>query len=141
MSRDKLREIEEQKREEVEAEKSAARHRQRPFEEALCCEGLSVIAQIHRRSPTKGVIAEIPDPMALARQYVEGGAAAISVLTDGPRFGGSFEDLRAVSQGVALPTLCKDFIIDPLQLVAARDAGAADRCFGRRQDCGATGFR
>jgi indole-3-glycerol phosphate synthase len=86
--------------------------------------GSSVIAEVKRRSPSKGELAEIPDPAALAAEYAAGGAAAISVLTEGRRFGGSLDDLRAVREAVDVPVLRKDFIVTPYQLVETRAAGA-----------------
>ncbi len=85
---------------------------------------VSVIAEVKRRSPSKGDLADIPDPAPLAVCYAEGGAAAISVLTEGRRFGGSLDDLRAVRAAVDTPLLRKDFIVDGYQLVEARAAGA-----------------
>lgn len=86
--------------------------------------GLSVIAEVKRRSPSKGDLADIPDPAALARAYAAGGADAISVLTEERRFNGSLDDLRAVRAAVPTPLLRKDFIVTEYQLLEARAAGA-----------------
>ena len=86
--------------------------------------GVSVIAEVKRRSPSKGALAAIPDPAALASAYENGGAAAISVLTEQRRFGGSLDDLRQVRSTVAVPVLRKDFIVTSYQLLEARAAGA-----------------
>ncbi|MDX6318110.1 MAG: indole-3-glycerol phosphate synthase [Nocardioidaceae bacterium] len=86
--------------------------------------GISVIAEVKRSSPSAGPLAEIADPAALARQYQDGGAATISVLTEPRRFGGSLDDLRAVRAAVTIPVLRKDFIVSSYQLWEARAAGA-----------------
>ncbi|WP_040160501.1 indole-3-glycerol phosphate synthase TrpC [Nigerium massiliense] len=85
---------------------------------------LAVISEVKRSSPSKGALADIPDPAALAREYVAGGAAAISVLTEKRRFGGSLDDLRAVRAAVDIPILRKDFIVTDYQLYEQREAGA-----------------
>jgi indole-3-glycerol phosphate synthase len=85
---------------------------------------IKVIAEVKRASPSRGSLAEIPDPAELARQYERGGASAISVLTEERRFGGSLADLEAVRAAVGIPVLRKDFIADPYQVLEARAAGA-----------------
>lgn len=86
---------------------------------------LGLIAEVKRRSPSAGSINETLDPVARAVGYAAAGAAAISVLTDGPFFGGSLADLRAVTAAVGVPVLRKDFILAEEQLLEARAAGAA----------------
>ena len=85
---------------------------------------VAVIAEVKRSSPSKGVLAAIPDPAALAAEYEAGGAAVISVLTERHRFGGSLDDLVAVRRAVDVPVLRKDFIISSYQLWEARVLGA-----------------
>jgi indole-3-glycerol phosphate synthase len=86
--------------------------------------GMSVIAEVKRKSPSKGELAEIADPASLAAAYARGGAHAISVLTEQRRFNGSLDDLRAVRAAVDTPLLRKDFIVTSYQLHEARAAGA-----------------
>lgn len=83
-----------------------------------------IIAEVKRASPSRGLLADIPDPAALAVSYETGGASAISVLTEGRKFGGSLADLEAVRDAVSLPVLRKDFIAEPYQVFEARAAGA-----------------
>lgn len=85
---------------------------------------VNIIAEIKRASPSKGTIKEDVFPAALASDYAEGGACAISVLTEGDYFRGSLDDLREVRAGVSLPLLRKDFILDESQIYEAAAAGA-----------------
>ncbi|MBA2559282.1 MAG: indole-3-glycerol phosphate synthase TrpC [Propionibacteriales bacterium] len=87
-------------------------------------DGISVIAEVKRASPSRGALADIHDPAALARDYQDGGAATISVLTEERRFGGSMDDLRAVRAAVSIPVLRKDFVVGSYQLWEARADGA-----------------
>jgi len=91
---------------------------------ALARPGVSVIAEVKRRSPSKGELAPIADPAALAADYEAGGAAWISVLTEQRRFGGSLRDLAAVRQAVRIPVLRKDFLYGEYQAYEARAFGA-----------------
>ena len=84
----------------------------------------AVIAEVKKASPSKGVIREDFDPVAIARAYAAGGASCLSVLTDKTFFQGGFEVLVEVRQAVDLPLLCKEFILSPYQLFQARAAGA-----------------
>jgi indole-3-glycerol phosphate synthase len=86
--------------------------------------GVSVIAEVKRSSPSKGELASISDPAALAADYQAGGACTISVITEERRFGGSLADLEAVRAAVDIPVLRKDFIVTSYQLWEARVAGA-----------------
>ncbi len=95
----------------------------RDFVAALRARRPAIIAEIKRASPSKGDIMPGLDPANVAREYVTGGAAAISVLTDG-HFKGSLDDLRAVRAAVDVPLLRKDFIFEPYQVYEARAAGA-----------------
>ncbi len=88
------------------------------------CRKPAVIAEVKKASPSKGVIREDFDPVAIARGYQAGGASCLSVLTDKAFFQGGFEVLVEVRQAVDLPLLCKDFILTPYQLYQARAAGA-----------------
>lgn len=85
---------------------------------------VSIIAEIKRASPSRGDIDRDVDPVKQAIAYEKNGAAAISVLTDKEFFKGSFEDLKKVSEAVKIPVLCKDFIIDEIQIDQAKRAGA-----------------
>lgn len=99
--------------------------RPRGFRAALASgEGLRVIAEVKRRSPSKGPLAADLDPAALAAQYQEGGASCLSVLTDEDFFGGSAEDLAAARSAVEIPVLRKDFTVSELDVLDARRMGA-----------------
>ena len=110
------------------AEVEAAARARPPAIDALTAlapgDRVKVIAEIKRSSPSRGSLATIDDPAALARTYELGGASAISVLTEGRKFGGSLADLEAVRAAVSLPVLRKDFIATPYQVYEARAAGA-----------------
>lgn len=96
----------------------------RDFRGALRSEPLSVIAEVKRASPSAGAIVESLDPVAQAKSYEAGGAAAISVLTERSHFHGSVLDIQAIRPQVGLPLLRKDFLVDPAQLIEARANGA-----------------
>jgi len=96
----------------------------RPFLNALQQQHVALIAEVKRASPSKGVLIDPFDPVAIARMYAEGGAAAISVLTDEHFFQGHLDYLRQIRAAVDLPLLRKEFIIDPYQVYEARAAGA-----------------
>ena len=91
---------------------------------AMRAPGIGVIAEVKRASPSKGALASIADPAALARAYEDGGARVISVLTEERRFHGSLADLDAVRAAVSIPVMRKDFIVQPYQIHEARAHGA-----------------
>lgn len=127
-----LQEILEHKRPEVEErmrhvplEKIERIARSAPAPRALDLEVPTIlIAEVKRRSPSKGEFVTTLDPIEQARRYEAGGASAISVLADAQYFGGSLDDLRAVREAVTVPVLCKDFILTPYQVYEARAYGA-----------------
>ncbi|MGK7879456.1 MAG: indole-3-glycerol phosphate synthase TrpC [Crocosphaera sp.] len=84
----------------------------------------ALIAEVKKASPSKGVIREDFDPVAIAQAYVKGGASCLSVLTDSKFFQGSFDNLSLVREAVDIPLLCKEFIIYPYQIYLARIKGA-----------------
>jgi indole-3-glycerol phosphate synthase len=94
------------------------------FAEALAAPGIGVIAEFKRRSPSAGVLLERADLREIVAAYARGGAVALSVLTEGPNFGGSLDDMRLAGEVCALPRLRKDFILDPYQLHESLAAGA-----------------
>ncbi len=100
----------------------------RGFSEALLGiasrDGNALICEVKRRSPSAGDISPGRDQVAVARDYETGGATCISVLTDGPSFGGSLDDMISVRAAISIPVLRKDFMVDPIQIVEARAAGA-----------------
>ncbi|HEY1853057.1 MAG TPA: indole-3-glycerol phosphate synthase TrpC [Solirubrobacterales bacterium] len=102
----------------------SARGEDRPFREALTRPTLSIIAEFKRRSPSAGEINAAADVASQVVAYERGGAAAVSVLTDEPHFGGSLEDLRSARSASTLPIIRKDFIVDPYQLYEAAVNGA-----------------
>lgn len=95
------------------------------FAEALAAPGVTVIAEVKRASPSRGPIAPIPDAAALARAYAQGGAGAVSVLTEPHWFSGSLADVEAIADAVAIPVLRKDFMVEEYQVWEARASGAS----------------
>jgi indole-3-glycerol phosphate synthase len=100
------------------------RRSQRRLRSALLDSGMAVIAEFKRRSPSAGELRAGAEVAEIVRAYERGGAAALSVLTEGPHFGGSLDDLRDARAASALPILRKDFVVDAYQLYEARAAGA-----------------
>lgn len=96
----------------------------RPLRDALEEPGMAVIAEFKRRSPSAGALRDSPDLAQVVTAYERGGALALSVLTEGPNFGGSLADLEQARALTGLPVLRKDFVVDPYQLHEARAAGA-----------------
>jgi indole-3-glycerol phosphate synthase len=123
-----LKKIMAQKEQEISQLKYVAINRMpKDFKSVLTKKGLSFITEVKRRSPSKGHMADIKDPLQLVAQYVEAGAEAISVLTDQEFFGGSLEDCEQVAADLADSPVCvlrKDFIIDERQIVQSINAGA-----------------
>jgi indole-3-glycerol phosphate synthase len=126
-----LSQIIEQKRQRLEAVKQSAprtsfeiRPNSHRFRRALLGDGINIIAEFKRRSPSKGVIRAEADLVKIVTSYEAGGAAALSVLTEENYFSGSLEDLRAVKKSVDLPVLRKDFIFDEYQVYESAAAGA-----------------
>jgi indole-3-glycerol phosphate synthase len=117
-----LSEIIAKKRERVREAKSRAHPH--AFRGALQRDGINIIAEFKRRSPSKGMIREGANPIEIARAYQDGGAVAMSVLTEEDYFDGSLDDLRQVKATVELPVLRKDFIVDEYQVYESAAAGA-----------------
>lgn len=105
-------------------EASAPALARRPFADALARPGMAVIAEFKRRSPSAGSLRDAPNLVEIVRAYERGGARALSILTEGPNFGGSLDDLRAAKAACDLPVLRKDFMVEPYQVHEARAAGA-----------------
>lgn len=98
------------------------------FKSVLRSSSLAVIAEIKRKSPSKGLISSISDPVSLAKRYISGGASALSILTDNSFFGGKLDDLTQVADAIntdTVPIIRKDFIIDKIQIAEAFNAGAS----------------
>ena len=108
----------------AELERALAHRDERPFSEALTRPGVSLIAEHKRRSPSAGEIRAGATVTDVVQAYERGGAAALSVLTEGPNFGGTLDDLREARAASNLPILRKDFIVDRYQVVESAVAGA-----------------
>lgn len=100
------------------------RHDDRPFAEALVRPGVSVIAEYKRRSPSAGSLRDGSPVAEMVSAYERGGAAALSILTEGPHFAGSLEDMDEAHRSSTLPILRKDFVVDPYQVYESAAAGA-----------------
>jgi len=109
-------------------ERAAAQSAPRGFSAALTATAErgenALICELKRKSPSAGEILPGADPVAIAKEYETGGATCLSILTDGPSFGGSLADLEAIRAAVSLPLLRKDFMVDSIQIVEARAHGA-----------------
>jgi indole-3-glycerol phosphate synthase len=108
----------------AELEQALAHRDDRPFSEALTRPGVSLIAEHKRRSPSAGLIREGATVADVVTAYERGGATAVSILTEGPHFAGSLDDLREARESCDLPVLRKDFIVDPYQVYETAAAGA-----------------
>ena len=108
----------------IEALKKETAPATRSLAKALQAQGMSIISEVKRKSPSKGILRPDLEPIPYARMYEKNGASAISVLTDTEFFAGTPEDLKGVRQEVSIPVLRKDFIIDPHQIYASRSMGA-----------------
>jgi len=95
------------------------------FKHALLQEGISIIAEVKKGSPSKGILVKDFKPLEIARSYAEKGASALSVLTEEDHFYGSTEHLKMIAAEIDLPILMKDFIIDPIQIYQAKALGAS----------------
>jgi indole-3-glycerol phosphate synthase len=102
----------------------AASREDRPFSEALTRPGVSLVAEHKRRSPSAGELRSAGNVTDVVCAYERGGAAALSIVTEGPHFGGSLDDLREARAASALPILRKDFVVDPYQVYESAVAGA-----------------
>lgn len=109
-------------------DRAAAQPAPRGFAKALTATAArgenALICELKRKSPSAGEILPGADPVDIAREYETGGATCLSILTDGPSFGGSLADLEAIRKAVSMPLLRKDFMVDPIQVIEARAHGA-----------------
>ncbi len=127
IAKDKALEVESLRPNSAEFQRKALnrpRHDHRSFREALIAFQPAIIAEIKKASPSRGLLQPNFDPAAIASSYQAGGAACLSVLTDGPYFQGTLADLESARQGCALPVLRKDFTIDSIQIYQAAAHGA-----------------